>query len=95
MIASLFSNDPERAAAAWLLNKMARKGYWGHRPIVDDSLLRSARFASRAVNVKHVLSVLVSGGVVLAHHSRIGGKRYSLNTSFKRETLDFIEGYLP
>ncbi|MCD6229712.1 MAG: hypothetical protein J7K00_02835 [Candidatus Diapherotrites archaeon] len=92
IINKTFENNDEKIIVAWVFKKMARQGYWGRRLIIDDHLFKNRKFKTdKKLNVKNVLKELVRIGVVLAHHSNVGGKRYSLNPEFKGEILCFIE----
>ena len=90
----MFETERERFAAANIFRKLIKGGYWGRRPIQDTKLCRYVKLKAEDVNIKLVLKVLVNDNVVLVHHSKFGGKRYSLNTQFKKEILDFMEKYL-
>lgn len=90
----MFETDRERFAAANIFRKLVKGGYWGCRPLQDTTLFRYAKTKTGDVDVELVLKILVNDNVILVHHSKFGGKRYSLNTRFKKEILEFMERYL-
>ena len=79
----------DESLAAWILNKLMRKGYWGRRPINEDVLPGGAIKEKRREIIETAVK-LVNDGFLLRKKG-LYGWRYSLNTRKKNEIIEFVE----
>ncbi|MCK4327117.1 MAG: hypothetical protein KAW41_01435 [Candidatus Diapherotrites archaeon] len=73
----------EKVVIAYILNKMARGGYWGRRPINEDGLVKYAKFSFGTSGLKQFLKLLRKDGHLLFKKGAKGCDRYSLNPRHK------------
>jgi len=85
----------EKLAIAYILNKMARGGYWGNRPINEDDLVKYAKFSFGTTGLKKLLKMLRNDGYLLFKKGIKSCDRYSLNPHHKNEINAFIDKHMP
>ena len=85
----------EKLVIAYILNKMARGGYWGRRPINEDDLVSYTKFSSGTAGLKKLLKMLRGDGYLLFKKGIKSCDRYSLNPRHKSEINEFIDRHMP
>ena len=85
----------ERLAIAHILNKMARGGYWGSRPINEDDLVKYTKFSFGTAGLKGILKMLRNDGYLLFKRGMKSCDRYALNPHRKADIDSFIDRHMP